>query len=172
MDNVEVYNCSQYDTEKAALRFEMATQSQSMISNCAIHNGLGFGVNVKSAMNIQLKNNTIFSFVKFGVQVYTSNNVTLDRNVLISVSQRNVTEIEMSEDIMAGFFVCAYEAEEAGACSDVTVTNNIAAGVMNSGFAVYGHKCNDNSDGAFVNNVAHSVLGMGALIFPNPDSED
>ena len=43
---------------------------------------------------------------------------------------------------------------------------------MNAGFAIYGHKCNDYSVGAFVNNVAHSVIGMGALIFPNPDSDD
>lgn len=31
MDSVEVYNCSQYDTEKAALRFEGLTGGHSTV---------------------------------------------------------------------------------------------------------------------------------------------
>ena len=44
MDNVEIYNCSQYDTYKAALRFEGVQATSSIVSNSAIHHGLGVGV--------------------------------------------------------------------------------------------------------------------------------
>ncbi len=44
MDNVEIYNCSQYDTFKAAVRFEANFGTWSRISNSAIHHGLGIGM--------------------------------------------------------------------------------------------------------------------------------
>jgi hypothetical protein len=46
MDNVEIYNCSQYDTWKAAIRFEGHKLGFSRISNSSIHHGLGVAVNV------------------------------------------------------------------------------------------------------------------------------
>ena len=52
MDNVEIFNCSQIDTFKAALRFEGASQKWSSITNSAIHNGYGWGLRVKSSSNI------------------------------------------------------------------------------------------------------------------------
>jgi hypothetical protein len=54
MDNVEVYNCSQYDTYKAAIRFEDGKLGQSKISNSAIHHGLGMAVNIEFSENIIL----------------------------------------------------------------------------------------------------------------------
>jgi hypothetical protein len=44
MDSVEIYNCSQFDTMKGALRFQSNGNSYSAISNTAIHHGLGIGV--------------------------------------------------------------------------------------------------------------------------------
>jgi len=52
MDNVEIFNCSQIDTFKAALRFQGASQMWSSITNSAIHNGYAWGLNVKSSSNI------------------------------------------------------------------------------------------------------------------------
>jgi hypothetical protein len=52
LDHVEVYNCSQIDTDKAAIRFVGATENWSSITNSAIHNGLGYGVNIKATKNV------------------------------------------------------------------------------------------------------------------------
>jgi hypothetical protein len=49
LDNVEIYNCSQIDTFKAALRFENSNKGYSSVRNSAIHNGYGFGVQVKNS---------------------------------------------------------------------------------------------------------------------------
>jgi hypothetical protein len=46
LDNVEVYNCSQIDTFKAAIRFESAVSLHSSISNSTFHNGYGWGANI------------------------------------------------------------------------------------------------------------------------------
>jgi hypothetical protein len=44
MDNVEVNNCSQYDTFKAALRFESSGIVRSEVTNSVFRNGLGKGL--------------------------------------------------------------------------------------------------------------------------------
>lgn len=46
MDSVEIYNCSQLDTHKAALRFESNTELPSSITNSAIHNGYAWGLSI------------------------------------------------------------------------------------------------------------------------------
>ena len=61
-DNVEIYNCSQYDTYKAALRFEGAKLGRSRVSNSAIHHGLGIAIHVEFAENILIQGNNIFNF--------------------------------------------------------------------------------------------------------------
>jgi hypothetical protein len=52
LDNVEIFNSSQIDTHKAAVRFESAVQEWSQVSNCAIHNGYAWAFNVKNSRNI------------------------------------------------------------------------------------------------------------------------
>lgn len=49
MNSVEIYNCSQYDTYKAAIRFEGAYGGWSEVRNSAIHHGLGYGANIDSS---------------------------------------------------------------------------------------------------------------------------
>lgn len=77
MDNVEVYNCSQFDTFKAAIRFEASYLSKSVISNCAIHHGLGKGVQLLDAANLTFINNTIFMFVGIGINMESVSNMTI-----------------------------------------------------------------------------------------------
>lgn len=88
MDSVEIYNCSQIDTFKAALRFESAVQSHSSVTNSAIHNGLGWGINVKASKNILFKDNVIFGFRPIGVGIDVSHNITFDNNVVGKVEHR------------------------------------------------------------------------------------
>jgi hypothetical protein len=46
LDNVEIYNCSQYDTYNAALRFDGAVSQWSKVSNTAVHHGNGWGIHL------------------------------------------------------------------------------------------------------------------------------
>ena len=67
MDNVQVYNCSQKDTYKAALRFEGTLGGHSRVSNCAVHNGLDWGVSLENANNVELINNTFVGYRAIGM---------------------------------------------------------------------------------------------------------
>jgi hypothetical protein len=64
LDSVELYNMSQKDTHKSALRFEGASSpiKHSSITNCSIHNGFGWGMYVKSSENVHLEDNVLYSF--------------------------------------------------------------------------------------------------------------
>jgi len=55
-------------------------------------------------------------------------------------------------------------------CENVVVKDNIAAGCMFSGFIAPGHTCGsyEVADQNFRGNVAHSIEGSGARIYPNP----
>ena len=82
MDSVEIYNCSQIDTDRAALRFVNAANKNQIISNSAIHNGLSWAVSIKSSKNILLKDNVVFNFRPVGINIGSSSNITLDGNVV------------------------------------------------------------------------------------------
>jgi hypothetical protein len=94
------------DTFKAALRFEKSVQGYSEITNCAVHNGLGWAVNIKSAANILLKNNNFFNFRPVGVGIEGARNITVDGNVLLHVVEREVTGDYI--DKRGGFLMCTY----------------------------------------------------------------
>jgi hypothetical protein len=69
MRNVEIKNCSQIDTFKTALRWESAATLYSEVSNCSIHNGYSWGINVMGSSNINITNNVIFNFRPIGVGI-------------------------------------------------------------------------------------------------------
>lgn len=69
MDNVEIYNCSQYDTWKSAIRFEGAVLGFSRISNSAIHHGLGIAVHITFSENVELINNNVYTFLRYGLVI-------------------------------------------------------------------------------------------------------
>jgi hypothetical protein len=61
--------------------------------------------------------------------------------------------------------VCSYYQSQ---CSDVTVTNNIAAGGIYAGLVIPGHECGDydnkNTENYLIKgNVAHSMGGDGGI---------
>lgn len=70
-------------------------------------------------------------------------------------------------DKEACYSVCAYEGNF-DVCSNVSLTNSIASGCMYAGFVAPGHKCGDaETQSNFRGNLAHSVLGCGAHIYPD-----
>ena len=117
-----------------------------------------------------MKNNVVFGFVKMGININTSRNITLNGNVVANVGEREVIIFDMATDLGAGISACGYT--EGDFCSDIKVLNNIVAGVLFTGYVSFGHKCGDYSNPNFKNNVAHSIKGTGAIIFPDTsDSE-
>lgn len=64
--------------------------------------------------------------------------------------------------------VCAYFNNPDSSCYDNKVTNSVAFGGKYAGFVVPGHDCDaaDYQDN-FRDNLAHSMDGSGAYIFPD-----
>lgn len=158
MDNVEIHNCSQIDSEKASIRFSSAASNWSSITNSAMHNGYGWGLVVANSANVLIKNNNIFRFRPMGLVVQGAQNVTVEGNVVSGIVERETLEYDSDHivDKGGGYSICALS----GSCSDIRVRNNIAAGVVYAGFVTIGHACGeyDRMDG----NVAHSVKGLKA----------
>lgn len=140
MDSVEVYNCSQYDTEKAALRFEGVTLGHSGISNSAIYQGLGWGIAIQSASNLLFKNNIVFSFVKMGININSATNITISGNLVSNIGQRTIIAYDQSIDTTGGILGCAYV--QGDMCTEISITDNIVSGVAQVGYAAYGLNCN------------------------------
>jgi hypothetical protein len=132
---------------------------------------LGWGIRIKQSANILLKNNVIYEFRPVGVAVDFSRAITLDGNLVMRVVQRTtIGTDEPVEDKSGGFCICSYF-DSSDSCTDLTVKNNIAAGVVFAGFVAPGDKCGETNFGGFYNNVAHSTggpkYGFGALIYPS-----
>jgi len=109
MDSVEIFNCSQIDTFKAAIRFESASTLHSSVTNSAIHNGYSWGLNVKNSANIHLENNIFFQFRPIGVGIQGSRNITFDHNVVGGVVDRTTFEAgDQMVDKAGGVSICAY----------------------------------------------------------------
>jgi hypothetical protein len=137
MDNVEMYNCSQIDTYKTPIRFENAATLHSAVTNCTFHNGHGIGASIRGSANILLKDNIWFNFVAIGVTINMSNNITLDNSIVVHTNERTTTEGgAMGVDKACGICICTLFAYES--CKDIKITNNIAAGLLYSGFTVMG----------------------------------
>lgn len=173
MDSVEIYNCSQYDTQKAAIRFEATGKSWSHISNCAVHNGLGIGSDMLSTASVMIQNSTFFTFKKFGINIEFSRNITIDGNIVIGIYARNYNNSIMG-DVQGNINACG--ALDIDFCWDIKVINNIAAGLQMAmvdanGFTIYGHECDNYTNIVFKNNTAHSIEGNGAVIFRNENWE-
>jgi len=141
MNNVEVYNCSQVNTLKAAIRFEGAAGAYSHVSNCSFHNGLGWGVNILNSANVRFEGNTVFSFKPIGVGVMTARNITIHNNIVSYIYERDLGKLETFVDWRAGMTICGLLWDKGDKCFDISVTNNIVAGAAYAGYVVPGHKC-------------------------------
>jgi parallel beta-helix repeat protein len=90
MDHVEIYNCSQYDTWKAAIRFEGHKLGYSRISNSSIHHGLGVAVNVQFSNNVDFVSNNVYTFSRYGMVIQTSESITFDNNWVAGIFNRGL----------------------------------------------------------------------------------
>ena len=169
LDNVEVRNCSQRDTYKAAIRFEGAIGGPSMIRDSVVHGSLAWSLLVSSSSNVEVIDSSFIGSRAVGVNLHSVRNVHLDGIFVADVEEREITSLDKAVDRRACVAFCSYW--EPDPCFGSSVTNSIAAGCVFGGFVAPGHDCGDTSSTKFKDNVAHSIDGSGAYIYPDPASE-
>ena len=174
MDNVQVYNCSQKDTFKSAIRFDGAygsSNTSSSITNCAVHNGLDWGLSILGSRNIKVHNSHFVGWRAVGVRIDTASNITFTDNFVGDVRRRKLNVLGMFIDKEACIAYGSYESEKTGTVTrDMTFTGNTAAGCPFAGIIGPGEDCDENDPVQFKNNIAHSIDGYGIYAYANPAS--
>jgi len=165
MDNVQVYNCSQYMTYKAAITWFQATSLPSKVTNSVISSGRAPGIIIENSAGITLTDNVIADFVQQGVWIKTSSDITFDRNWVHHVQPETTAPAMFAYPIIQPFAVGGVTATEG--TSRIRMRDNIVSGSWHHGFHFKPHECdentNDSSDFDFRGNVAHSISGYGAI---------
>ena len=169
MDSVQVYNCSQKDMYFAAIRWEGAIGGHSRVSNSAIHNGRDWAVMIWKSNNVELIDNTFVGFRAVGMNLDMVRNCTITGNFIGDIVSRNLPFIDHTVDKEACVAHGTYVNNGPGNPSyDMIFMDNIAAGCKFAGFMAPAHKCGDDDQKSFRNNIAHSVDGYGIYMYANP----
>jgi len=87
MDSVEISNCGQKDSTRAALRFDQAAAASSTISNSAIHTGLSRAITVKKSNSLKFLNNVFYNFRPIGANFESAINIEFSGNVMLHIVQ-------------------------------------------------------------------------------------
>lgn len=77
-----------------------------MISNCAIHTGMGIGIELVLSKNIIIKNNTVYNHVRYGINVDNSSELLIEGNWVLGIFSRHI-EVTMVGDPIGGIIGCA-----------------------------------------------------------------
>lgn len=158
-DGIGIHDCSQTETEHAALKFINAAKGDKFVKNSVLARGNGIGIDIATSKKVKLQNNAIFDMVEYGVRATAASDITLEDNILVGVTP-NMTRPGLLmewENVNGGF--------ELIDASSMTVRNNTAAGTWHSGFRVPGVACEASKPSNVIeDNIAHSISGFGALV--------
>lgn len=119
--------------------------------------------------NVVIKDTQVIGFKAIGISIHAAQKVTLDNVYTGDVMMREVNGIGMAADLWACVAVCSYH-ETDTKCKDVVVKNSTSVGCKFAGFVSPGHSCKATNTN-FFGNVARSIEGHGARIYPNPNAE-
>lgn len=164
LDNVEIKNCGQRDTDRAAFRTAYNTLGTQTVINSVIWQGLGWGVNIMSSSNIHFERNIVLGFSPTAFAIRSSDQVTVTGNYIGDVFRRFWNAVDVLDNVGA-YYVCALWGTTK--CNNVNTYNNVIFGASQVGAVAPGHNCNANSN-RFKNNVVHSIEGNGAIIYRDP----
>jgi len=165
LSNVEMSYCSQRSTYKSCVRFESAT-GYSSVTDSTFYDSEGWSASIYKASNVIMQNNVFLGAKAVGVHMDMVRNVTFSDNFVGDVMKRKFTAIDKVVDKESCVVICSYMSE-GSRCTDLTITNNIAAGCEFGGFVAPGNDCGDASSNKFRDNVSHSNNGAGAYIYPD-----
>ena len=168
LDNVEVDNCSQRNTHKAAIRFEGALAGTHSIRESVVHNSLAWSVSVLRSRGVQIDRSAFVGSRAIGVHIDYANSVAMRDSFTGDVMPRELTAGDQFVDKEGCVAVCSYLTQGRNACNSIEITGNTAAGCKFGGFIAPGHDCGETDSVTFRDNVAHSTEGAGAYIYPNP----
>ena len=136
IDNVEFVNCSQYDTDNAAVRFSGLTELsdsdvKSSVTNSVVHNGLGIGIMVEEANEVTVDSNVVFFQHIGGIWMKKSYDTTITNNVVAGMGTRYWSNNTAFDEI-GGYILCNNDQN----CKNLVVKNNIMAGIERAGFVI------------------------------------
>jgi hypothetical protein len=121
--------------------------------------------------NIYIDSSIFIEARAIGVGIYESSNVTINNVITADVRMREEFDTgggSSTVDKEGCVSMCAYFNRGDTACFDNKITNSLAVGCRYAGFVVPGHDCDDAGNSQkFKDNVAHSIDGSGANIFPD-----
>jgi hypothetical protein len=172
LDGVEVYNCSQRNTFKSAIRFEYANTMSHSITNSAVHGSIAWSFSAQYSANIYVDKSSFIGARAVAFNIFKSKNVTASNSIFGDVRHRDEMVMQNTIDKESCVSMCAYFGSD-NKCYGNSITNSIAAGCEYAGFVVPGHDCDDaDTNTQFRDNVAHSIDGSGAHIFPDVTGND
>lgn len=105
------------------------------------------------------------------MRIDNARNCTITGNFIGDIYDRAIKFLDSTVDKMACVAYCSLESSAGGTpCYDMTFTDNIAAGCPFAGYVAPGYETCGVNKKNFHNNIAHSVKGYGAYIYPPPQS--
>jgi len=72
MDHVEVYNCSQMNTFRSAIRFEGVNNLTQVVRNVAVHGSLSWSISSQFSSNVLIEDSAFIGARQIGLHVLTS----------------------------------------------------------------------------------------------------
>lgn len=142
LNNVEFNNMGQYDTTKAALRFDHSQRTgdgvaKSTVTNCVFHHNGGFAISVVYSKNISVQNCDVFTAKQIGVNLDVVTDVHFDSVNVFDVKARNVIESMNFADKECCVAFCTYT--EGTNCYTSSFTNSIIGGCTFAGLLGQGY---------------------------------
>lgn len=146
----------------------MSHDSNSEIKNSVVHHSPAWALKIQSSTAITVHNSSFIGAKAIGVNLLSIQNVHLNGVFVGDVTRREelAESLDSQVDKEACVAFCSYN--QLSYCAQNSIQNSVAAGCPFGGFVAPGHLCEDYADRTFYNNVAHSVDGSGAYIYPNP----
>lgn len=143
----------------------------SSITHSAIWDGLGWGLYIDQSTGVSLDEVSVIGFVQLGINIDRSSTITVSCAFVSDITERDMSNyMDGLHDSTVGIAVCAWSNPSAGSiCTDVTVACSIVSGTVGAGFIAPGVTCTETGDRRFYQNVAHSIRGVGAIVFPDPN---
>jgi hypothetical protein len=124
---------------------------------------------VKSSSHIEVSDLILAGSKQFGLALEGTRNVTVENSLISDVKTRGLALLDNLVDKEACVTIGALDNTKTGtAVTDTFVRNTIAAGCPYVGFATPSYPCDETGNEKFYGNVAHSVDGCGAHIYPDP----
>ena len=166
LDNVQVYNCSQKHTYKAAITWT-GSSGASRVTNSVLSSGRGLGVLIENSRNIEMSDNIIADFVQHGIWVQASSYITLDRNWMHHIQPEVYEPVMFAYPIIQPYGIGGISVSDG--TTNIKVRDNVVSGTWHHGFHFVPSECDVTGyddpppSHVFEGNVAHSISGYGAI---------